>query len=552
MPELRSGALLFEGVAEYRNGAISARGRAQARQVSILTPAFPLLRLDATTSYAMEKNRINFTNLLVSMWGGAAQGTLEANFENSPAKFRLNAHLHQVQLDNVLRSASAAIVPAEQMHPSAAASGALNATWSGQWQGLKADFDLSLQPPAAAPHLLPISGTARGTLEDGRGLTVHLDDSEFRTPHSSISARGTLSEKLQSSAPAEPLALSVSTDDFEEWRPFFQSLAAAPSGIPLELKSRAEFSGRLSGTYEEPSLAGRVAVGQFVYRGGRWDRLTAGVTLNPGFIEISNGHIEREKSSFELNASAQLNHWRVGPSSMIRFSAHAQRTPTEGLSAVMNSEVPIRGFLTGRVDVEGTTATLAGSGSVRIDAGALADEPFDSFSTQVRVQHSVWKLQNIQMRKNRGRMTGDITLEPGRRFASGQLEGSDFHLSDMRRLPVTTSPGRPEGRLAGVFKLPGARPGNSGGLAPARFMAARQVECRGNTLGRVPRHANRRRKATETRGGKPRRGWERAVLARRPRRKVIGRWRQRANFPACAPILGLARSLIIISVPPSP
>jgi len=334
------------------------------------------------------------------------------------------------------------------------ADGALRAEWSGRGEGLKVDFDLALQAPSAPPpDALPVSGGARGTLEDGHGLILHLADSEFHTPHSTITARGTLSERMASPAPAEPLALTVSTNDFEEWRPFFQALVAAPSGIPLELKSRAEFSGQLSGSAEAPSLRGRVNMGQFQYHGWAWDRLTAVVALNPGFVQISDGRVDHAKSSFELNGSAQLDHWLLTPSSVIRFSAQAQHTSIEGLKAVINSDLPLRGTVTGGVEVEGTAANLAGSGSLRIDAGAFADEPFDSFSARLQVAQSIWKLQNIQLTKDHGRMTGDLTLEPERRFASGQLVGTHFRLADIRRLPATASLALPKGRLDGSLNF---------------------------------------------------------------------------------------------------
>ena len=453
-PELRAGILQFEGLAVYQDGSISAQGRAQARQVAILNPALPSILLDATTSYAWGENQLNLTNLLVSIWGGTVRGTLQANFQDSPAKFRFDSQLHQVRLDNVLKSASTPPLLAAQLHPASMADGALRATWSGRGEGLKADFDLTLQGAVAASHnVLPLSGVARGTLEDGRGWTLHLGDSEFRTPHSTITAHGTLTERSAPSAAVEPLALTVSTDNFEEWRPFFQALVAAPSGIPLELKSRVEFSGQLRGSFEAPSLQGRVSTGRFQYHGWTWDQLAATVALNPGFVQVSSGRIEHEKSSFELDASAQLDHWRLTPDSVVRFSAQAQRTPIEGLRAAINSDFPIRGSVTGRMDVEGTTATLAGSGSLRIDAGAVADEPFDSFSAQLRVTQSVWKLQDIQLTKNRGRLSGNITLEPDRRFASGQLQGTDFRLADIRRLPMTASTAPFKGGLDGMLNF---------------------------------------------------------------------------------------------------
>jgi translocation and assembly module TamB len=448
-PELRAGTLQVEGLADYQGGIVSAQGRAQARQVAILTPGFPSVLLNATTSYAVEKNQLNLTNLLVAVWGGTVQGTLQANFQKSPAEFRLNSRLHQLRLDNLLRTPDAAPALATPGHPVSAANGALSATWSGRWEELKADFDLALQAPAGAPpNALPVSGVARGSFEDGRGLTLHLADAEFRTPHSTITARGTLAQKIASLA-AEPLALTVATDNFEEWRPFFQSSSAAPSEIPLELKARAEFSGRVSGSYEAPTLAGRVNMGRFRFQGLDWDRLTATVTLNSAFVQVSDGRVEHEKSSFELNTSAQLDHWRLTPTSRVRLAAQAQHTPVEGLMAAINLDLPVRGSASGHVEIEGTVDTLAGSGSLRIEAGAFADEPFDSFTTQLRVARSVWKLQNIQLTKNHGRMSGEVTLEPERRFASGQLRGTDFHLADVHRLPITASIAFPKGRVDG-------------------------------------------------------------------------------------------------------
>src|SRR5208337_3058934 len=105
--ELRAGTLQIEGLAVYEAGNISAQGRAQARQVSIHSPAIPSLLLDATTSYAWEKDQLNLTNLLVSVWGGTTQGTFQAKFGDSPVKFSLNTRIHHVQLVDALRSASA-------------------------------------------------------------------------------------------------------------------------------------------------------------------------------------------------------------------------------------------------------------------------------------------------------------------------------------------------------------------------------------------------------------------------------------------------------------
>ena len=105
--------------------------------------------------------------------------------------------------------------------------------------------------------------------------------------------------------------------------------------------------------------------------------------------------------------------------------------------------------MTGHLDAKGTLATLEGSGSLRIDDGAVADEPFDSFSTQLQVTRSIWKLQNIRLNKSSGHMSGDLTLEPQRRFASGRLTGTHFRLADIQHLPAIASLALPKGRLDG-------------------------------------------------------------------------------------------------------
>ena len=93
------------------------------------------------------------------------------------------------------------------------------------------------------------------------------------------------------------------------------------------------------------------------------------------------------------------------------------------------------------------------SGFLRIDAGAFADEPFDTFSTRLQIAKSIWKLQAIRLTKNQGRLSGNLTREPERQFVSGQLEGTDFRLADIHRLAKTTSGALPKGGLNGKLNF---------------------------------------------------------------------------------------------------
>ena len=486
MRELRSGNVQWDGQAQYRGGELSAHGHTRASQIMVVSPQLFSGRLDAAADYALEKKQINLTNLAVSMWGGTLRGTLQADLDDSHPSFRLSTQLHQLRLEEALRSAFAAPFLPAQLHPSAATNGTLTASWSGKLERLKSTFDLTFSSPdGAARHQLPVNGHAVGSTDEDHGLTLNLTDAQIQTPHSTLTAHGTLAERDATGGRAHLLSLTAATTNFEEWRPAFQSLISAQGSIPLVLASQAEFSGQLTGTTRQPSLQGQLKVGKFQYHGWTWDRLTAVVTLNPGLVEVSSGRVEHGKSSFVLNGTAQMDQWRMTPRSALRFSAVAEHTPIEGLRAALNADFPLRGFVTGRMEVTGFAGSLTGAGSVRIDNGTMGDEPFDSFRTDLQVTRSVWKLAGIQISKGQGRISGDLTVEPARRFASGQLKGWDFRLADIKHLPLAASSllskGPVDGRLS--FEVKGN--GTPEALNAQGVWAIRGLGVAGTTVGNL-------------------------------------------------------------------
>lgn len=486
-PEWHAGTVQFDGMAIYEVGKLSARGHAQGHKVAIVLPTFAPMVFDATTNYTLENSKVNLTNLVASVWGGTTRGSMELNFQGAIPKFLLDIRLHQIQLDNLLKIPGTPALYAVQLQPVSTADGTFKATWTGRGDELNGVFDLAMQQPTDVHQgTLPVGGSARGSLGiNDDGFTIHLLDSVFVTPHSRITAHGTLTPRIKSPGVAEPLAMEVSTDNFQEWQPFFQSVAASSAGIPLELKSHAEFSGELSGTYATPSLEGRLSIGPFRYQGWMWDHLAASIALNPSYIQVSEGRLEHEMSSFALNGSAQLKDWELATDSLIHFSAQAHHTPVDGLRAALNLDLPIRGMVSGHLNVEGTTSTLTGSGMVRIDDGSLSDEPFDSFTSQLSVSHSIWELQSIRLRKGVGNMTGNLTVDPARRFASGQIEGNGFRLSDIHRLPAAISTSPAEGGLKGELYFSAEGQGTPDDFHLKSSWKVQDVSLAGTTLGIV-------------------------------------------------------------------
>jgi len=433
VPELRGGSLRVEGQGIYRYGEVSAQGRVQARQLQLLVSQFNPGRLDASADYSVEKGRIELSNLLVSGLGGTAQGRAEIAFSDSTPCVHLRTQFHGLHLATILRSLPAATL-ISRLHPSSSIDGTAEAVWTGNLENLKSEFNLLFRPPTTIPQgSLPVSGHARGTAHFARGLAFDTLEAQFRTPKSLLTLHGALAGSASRSAPASKLRVEGVTSDFEEWRPVVEILSGTTQPIPLLLKSPATFSGEVFGSVIRPQISGRFQVGESDYHGGKWDKLAANVVAAPDFIEISNSHLDHGTSVLNLEASARLQHWRLTPDSAVHLSVRAQRTPLEGLKAALGAEYPVSGYATGRLDLDGTASNLTGAGVVRVEDGKVGQEPFDSLATNIRVAQSVWTLKGIHLEKGHGRITGQISFEPAKRFFSGELRGTDFSLAEFRQ-----------------------------------------------------------------------------------------------------------------------
>jgi translocation and assembly module TamB len=484
-PEWKGGTVHFEGTGRYLDGVFSSEGKASGRKVSIVLPNLAPMLIDAASNYKLENDQLSLTNLFASVWGGSTQGSMTINFQGDEPKFALDTRLHQIRLDNLLLTPGTPPVFARQMHPVSMADGSYHATWTGRGDQFKATYDLVMKvPPNIAPDMLPVSGAARGSMAaDDSGFTLRLADSQFHTPHSDILAHGTLTPIDLS--PAEPLAINLTTDSFQEWKPFFQSMMSSSASIPLELKSKANVMGELGGTYTAPTFSGNLAFGAFRYQGLDWDRMSAAVILNPKLIEVTGGRLAHQKSYFDVDGSAQLVNWGMAPNSQIHFSARALHTPIEGLTAASGVHVPLSGLMSGNLDVNGTPDALEGSGSVQVENGTLADEPFDALSSQLRVVHSVWELQHLRLRKGAGQMTGELSIEPARRHVSGEIQGNNFRLEDVHGFPTVGASEGSKGKLSGGLNFSAHGEGMPGNLHLQGSWRVQNFSVAGTALGEI-------------------------------------------------------------------
>lgn len=426
--ELESGEVHGDGQVTYRNGDFEARGHVESRRLLVRSPAFDPGPVDLSTDFLADRRKLEASHLLVKFLGGTARGTVTAALAGGAPRFEARTRLQGVDLTEALNSIPQGHTVVADFLAAGRVNGALDAAWSGAFQGLASKFDLNFDATQTLPSQSsrPVSGFARGAATLAKVPVITLEAAELHFPHSVISGAGTLG------APQSALTFRVETSDFEEWRTLIESLAEARE--PVVLKAPATFSGSLAGSLGRPQVQGNLRLGAFQYRGWDWDSLEAGIVATPDSIQVSSGKLLAGASSLAFDASASLDQWKLAPDALIQLTAHADREPLEGLRKALQVPYPLDGVATGRVNLDGRRSDLTGSGTVRIEHGAYAQEPFDLLAAQAKVSRSVWDLESIELVKGSGRLSGQAQVDPVARTIFAKAHGADFSLSDIKTL----------------------------------------------------------------------------------------------------------------------
>ncbi|MBI1940840.1 MAG: translocation/assembly module TamB domain-containing protein [Acidobacteria bacterium] len=443
LDHLHGGRVTGNGKGTYGPDAFEVKGTFQAMQLGFRMAEFQPGPIDLATDYSVARNHAQLSNLVLTALGGTARGSGEIALEDPAPQVRLMAQVDGLDLTTLLRSFTRADPTLTRIPFASKLHGTAEINWRGWLEDLKSRFDLRFQAPGdSAPGLYPVQGSMRGSLETTPVPMLRILASEFRTPGSRLTAQGILGQHQAA------LAVELDTANFEEWRPLAKFFARATEPIPLVLRSVSTISGTVRGPIRRPEIRARVSMGSFEFRDWTWDSLRADITAGPTFLEVSSGRLLGGDSALTVAGSVTLGDWRVAHDGPARLTVQMQGTPVEGLRAVLGMDHDFRGLATGRLDLEGTLSNLTGTGALRVDRGVYAGETIDSVSARLRIEESVWHVDDVDVAKGAGNVTGQVRVEPDRRFFSTDLKGAGLALSDFKFLESAGKPGAP-GQLQG-------------------------------------------------------------------------------------------------------
>ncbi len=427
--EIKGGSFDWDGHVDFSNDKVASQGRAEAREVRIQSSSFVPGPISIATDYTATPQRVNLSKLTVSLLGGSVRGRAEILLQRPAPKLALHAELANIDLQEAFRSTPLEQPVTSRLGVAAKVSGTVEASWIPQAKtgALSTRFDLNLEPPGGpAVGLRPLAGSLAGAATLAPELHFDLDHAEFHLPHSSLKAQGTIGSDRSN------LQVQLASTNFEEERAVAELVVGATAPLPLALKSQATFSGSVRGAMDSPAITGHVKVGAFEYGGWAWDGFQGDILIAEHFTRVTSGRLVAGASSLDFDVTAGLEQWQVTASSPLHIVARADRTLLEGLLGALNLSYPISGKLTGHMDLSGTESNLEGGGAMEIVNGTVLGEPFDSFSSQVRVANSVFDLTGIKVAKDHGKITGQVQYDATRQAYSGQLHGAGFSLADFR------------------------------------------------------------------------------------------------------------------------
>lgn len=422
---IRGGDFQMQVRAVDAAGKLSASGAMEVHRGVIRNANLAPGPVDVTSDFALNSRQLRLNHFRVDALGGSLSGNGRVVFTKAAPNFGLSGSVQGLAFSSALRAISTGPRMEQLLPYDSTVSGKVQAKWEGAFKGLRTHFALDFaSPQRLAPERSPVTGFANGSLDDDEGhLEVSLDEARLQTPHSSLSAQGKL-------GPSEPgLSLRYATTDFHEFRPFAEYVLGTTHRIPLTLNSKATFVGTLRGGFMRPEIQGHFTAGAFKYHGWAWQGFAARVMASRASVQIASGQLRSGPSVFRFSGAASLKSWQVTPTSSVRLTARADRSPLTGLQDTFGLRYPLAGLISGSINLTGTAASLTGSGSFAVTHGRVYGAPFDELSALVQVAGSVWNVRQISLRAGPGRAAGWAQLDlPSRTFLT-QLGGADLPLN---------------------------------------------------------------------------------------------------------------------------
>lgn len=275
--------------------------------------------------------------------------------------------------------------------------GAERADGSGQIRLLPAP---GVPSSVAGRHALPVSGGGPLFVRDG---AIRFPLTPFVTAGG---LRATLDGTLKIGSWEPDWELTIETPDLVEAERlaenFYPAIQGRPLEPPLKLAGAGRVVGRLTRSFSDPRVEGRLEASPFVLRGVPFGAATAEFVVDRNVLTLRP--LEARDGDGRLVVRGDVA-WGGELGDEYRLSGlvtETSRWPAERIFSFLTLDLPISGLVSGRLPLDGVTPRVVGEAELAFDAVTLWGQRFDRLEGRVGFEPDLLRLSGVRGRLGEG------------------------------------------------------------------------------------------------------------------------------------------------------
>jgi translocation and assembly module TamB len=205
------------------------------------------------------------------------------------------------------------------------------------------------------------------------------------------------------------LEFHVSSADWQESDRVFAGVLTAFGSRTgaIDIGGYGTFDGLMVGSFRCPRIEGKFAGEQVRAFDVVWGSVGGGAVIENSYASVENVVVRNGGATIDTDGTFSLGFPRKDRGEEINARVRITRWPVKDLRHAFElDEYQLDGLATGEFHVYGEYQRPLGFGTLSLAQGVAYGEPFDSADTGVRLEGDGVRLDNIQVVKSTGKMTG--------------------------------------------------------------------------------------------------------------------------------------------------
>jgi len=422
----------FSGEARYASGDWTGSGHFDGHDVKMPYAWFHATNIETTGNYTIAKQKLVVENLAIRALQGALDGRLEMDLPT--LAFRTQTHFHHASLADAIAAVNNPGFPIKTLHWDGGIDVDSYNSWTANFKHFRTKGESRWSPPAVlTPGMIPVSARILFDYsEDSESCA--LDHSEITTPTTQIEFDGALR------GVDTTLELNLKAQNLLEWDDFINRLSGE-SATPTRVAGGVTFRGRILGPIAGPTFSGHIRAAEARYGDYQWDEIYGDLDYSLDEFRFSKAVVRRGQASISLDFAMKLDgDWSFVPSSAWSLTAQTEHAPSADVQAMVGTSYPVTASISGTLNGGGTSAVPV------LDANLILEDiqtkwlHFDRLGGNLHFARDEIRLSRAELRRDTGRVSGEILYRPKEETTEFNLTGSGIMLDKIQALQNPSLP----------------------------------------------------------------------------------------------------------------